>query len=173
MSDIQTKLQDHQGDSCRHENGKSKWKSVIGDLYLTIVLHVCESMLSMINSHTVLNNTVNGKLLQNDYIYPKHGLFPGGENNGCWFIFLFFRCQANQMTPPHPQISEENWTIIPRLILLFCHQAYHVPGLTVPRPLQSTELACRRRPQSPTPRLLIAASSATQWSPKLQARVQL
>lgn len=88
------------------------------------------------------------------------------------FLF-FFRCQANQMTPPHPQISEENWTIIPRLILLFCHQAYHVPGLTVPRPLQSTELACRRRPQSPTPRLLIAASSATQWSPKLQARVQL
>lgn len=83
MSDIQAKLQDHQGDSCRHENGKSKWKSVIGDLYLTIVLHVCESMLSMINSHTVLNNTVNGKLLQNDYIYPKHGLFPGGGNNGC------------------------------------------------------------------------------------------
>lgn len=88
MSDIQAKLQDHQGDSCRHENGKSKWKSVIGDLYLTIVLHVCESMLSMINSHTVLNNTVNGKLLQNDYIYPKHGLFPGGEKQ--WLLIYFF-----------------------------------------------------------------------------------
>lgn len=89
MSDIQTKLQDHQGDSCRHENVKSKWKSVIGDLYLTIVLHVYESMLSMINSHTVLNNTVNGKQLQNDYIYPKHVLFSGGKTMVA-DLFIYF-----------------------------------------------------------------------------------
>lgn len=70
----------------------------------------------------------------------------GGKTMVADLFFYFFRCQANQMTPPHPQISEENWTIIPRLILLFLS-----PGISRPRADSAPPTPVNRISMSPPP----------------------
>lgn len=148
------------------------WISIIGDLYLTIVLHVYEWIFSIINSQTLkpfhllfsLITLQIWKWLWMTYVY-MYNVFTQCTPLSTGAIQIVFLVVGQSEVIP-PDCSTQ-------LISPFSQQAYHVPELTVPRPHQSTEWACPRPPPSPTPRPLTAASNGIQWSPKPQARVQL